>query len=602
MARPATDQLDLFGMDLPAVVDLAPEEAIDSRPSIELAAPDPELASHRVGARHEQHLGLKGDRKRGGVYYTPPDVVEHLLDLTLEPILDGCGASVERLRALRVLDPSSGSGNFLAAVGERLKGRLEHAGLAPSDAAAIAYGECLVGIDIDPAAVELCVQSLVHAGRGVVEASQMREHILCADALELAAEADGLLGVSAWRSLKASVGASEGFDLVMGNPPFLSQLAAETVRDEQYSTRIRQRFGAAVAGLTDTAVLFLLLAVDSAKPAGGVACLIQPISVLSTRDAAGARAAVLARSGMSAAWICEEKIFDASVRVCAPVLVRGSDPHEVSLLHNRTFAPSGSVPATALAGATWSSLLATTKGVPERVLRQRDAVRDIATATADFRDQYYGLRGCVIDDADAADGTFPPLVTSGLLDPAHILWGSRTTKFDKVTYAFPRVDLSRLEPRLQDWARSRLRPKLMLATQTKVLEAAVDVAGRFIPSVPVVTVTAEDPADLWRLGALLSSPPITLVAARRHIGSALSSDALKLGASDVLDLPLPADREAWSAAATHFELASITASEEVRLVELRESARLMCAAFGLDDDQELLSWWSARLPGPRLKR
>lgn len=602
MVRPTTDQLDLFAIEPAEAVDSAPVAPVASRLAVDRPAADPELASHRVGERHERHLELSGDRKRGGAYYTPPDVVERLLDIALEPTLDKIGASVERLRSLRVLDPSSGSGNFLAAVAERLDCRLQSAGLAPSDAAAIAYGECIVGIDVDPAAVKLCVESLVHASRGVVDVSRMQEHIFCTDALELVAEADGLLGASAWQSLKDSVGASEGFDLVIGNPPFLSQLASETVRDEQYTSRIRQRFGDAVAGLTDTAVLFLLLAVDSAKPEGGVACLIQPISMLSTRDAAGARAGVLARSGMSTAWICEEKVFDASVRVCAPVFVRGEHPTEVTLFHNRTFAPAGSVPATALASATWSSLLATTKGVPERTLRQRSSVRDIAMATADFRDQYYGLRGCVVDDADADDATLPPLVTSGLLDPALILWGSRTTKFDKVNYEFPRVDVTRLDPRLQEWAQSRLRPKLMLATQTKVLEAAVDLAGRFIPSVPVVTVTTDDPANLWRLGALLSSPPITLVAARRHIGSALSSDALKLGASDVLDLPLPEIDEAWLQAARHFEQASLAGSADVRSAELRRSAELMCAAFGLEDDSELLSWWSARLPAPRPKR
>lgn len=602
MARSATDQLDLFAMDLVEAVDLEPVATASPRSTVDPAAPDPELAAHRVGARHEQHLELSGDRKRGGVFYTPPDVVDHLLDLALEPILDACGASVDRLSAVRVLDPSCGSGNFLAAVGGRLQRRLQHAGLSPSSAAARAYGECLVGIDIDPVAAALCVESLVHASGGGVDGEQMRQHIFCTDALELAAEGDGLLGTSAWQSLKDSVGARDGFDLVIGNPPFLSQLAAETVRDEQYTARIRQRFGDAVAGLTDTAVLFLMLAVESAQPDGGVACLIQPISVLSTRDAAGARAAALARSGMSAAWICEEKVFDASVRVCAPVFVRGTTPTNVMLLRGRAFEPAGSVPATTLAGNSWSPLLATAKGVPERNLRTRDSVREIAMATADFRDQYYGLRGCVVDDDAADDAAFPPLATSGLLDPAHILWGSRTTKFDKVTYEFPRVDMGRLAPRLQEWAQSRLRPKLMLATQTKVLEAVVDFTGRFIPSVPVVTVTTEDPADLWRLGALLSSPPITLVAARRHIGSALSSDALKLGASDVLGLPLPDDADAWLQAAQHFERASFATSADARWAELRRSAELMCAAFGLQDDRELLSWWSDRMPTPRPKR
>lgn len=589
----SVEQLDLFAVELPT------QEADHV---VEPAAFDPELASHRVGARHEQLLELSGERKRGGVYYTPPDVVANLLTLALDPLLDACGDDLTRVCGLRILDPACGSGNFLSAAGDRIRQRLEALGLPRPDAAVVAYGECLVGIDIDQAAVDICVMSLVHASHGAASPDALRGRIFCADALEVVAEEDGLFGTISWRSLKNDAGTAEGFDLVIGNPPFLSQLASDTARSEAYTARLRRRFGSAVAGLTDTAVLFLILALEAAKAADGVACLIQPISVLSTRDAAGAREAVLQRSGMRAAWICEDKVFDASVRVCALVLVRGQAPPVVELLHNRAFAAAGSVAAGELEGPTWSVLLAATKGVPERQLSVDGAVRDLASATADFRDQYYGLRGCVVDVQDADDVEYPPLVTSGLLDPAQVLWGSRSTKFDKATFQYPRVDISRLEPRLQDWARSRLRPKLMLATQTKVLEVFVDASGQYLPSVPVLTITADHVENLWCLGALLSSPPVTLLAARRHLGAALSSEALKLSASDVLDLPLPANRGAWSEAAQYFEGATRATAPAVRCAELAKSARLMCEAFGLKDDAELMDWWSRRLPMRRAVR
>ncbi|MBI1844990.1 MAG: N-6 DNA methylase, partial [Actinobacteria bacterium] len=579
-------------LDLFAAESMAPE----ADRVVEPEALDPELASHRVGARHEQLLEMSGERKRGGVYYTPPDVVANLLTLALDPLLDACGDDLSWVCGLRILDPACGSGNFLSAAGDRIRQRLEALGVPRPEAAAVAYGECLVGIDIDQAAVDLCVTSLAHASHGTVTVNVLQGRIFCADALEVVAEEDGLFSTCSWQSLKNDVGAAEGFDLVIGNPPFLSQLASETARSEAYTARLRGRFGSAVAGLTDTAVLFLILAVEAAKAADGVACLIQPISVLSTRDASGAREIVLQRSGMRAAWICEDKVFDASVRVCAVVLVRGQTPPVVELLHNRAFAAAGSVAAGELEGPTWSVLLAATKGVPERQLRVDGAVRDLASATADFRDQYYGLRGCVVDVQDADDFEYPPLVTSGLLDPAQVPWGSRSTKFAKATFQYPRVDISRLEPRLQEWARSRLRPKLMLATQTKVLEAFVDASGQYLPSVPVLSITADHVEDLWCLGALLSSPPVTLLAARRHLGAALSSEALKLSASDVLDLPLPADRDAWSEAAQYFERATRATVPAVRFAELAKSARLMCEAFGLKDDAELMDWWSHRLP------
>ncbi|MGH9149627.1 MAG: N-6 DNA methylase [Acidimicrobiales bacterium] len=235
---------------------------------------DPELAAHRVGELHERRLELAGDRKRGGVYYTPPDVVEHLLDMALDPILQDCGDSVDRVRALRVLDPACGSGNFLSAAGDRIRQRLEVLGTPASQAAAAAFGGCLVGIDIDPAAVGLCVASLAHASRGTVTEAAMSDQIHCADTLGLVAAEAALLRSFSWQRIKGDVGVPEGFDLVIGNPPFLSQLASETARSEECTARLRQRFGPSVAGLTDTAVLFLVLAVDAAKSTDGVICLI----------------------------------------------------------------------------------------------------------------------------------------------------------------------------------------------------------------------------------------------------------------------------------------------------------------------------------------
>lgn len=587
----ASAQLDLFA---------ARPAAVESTPSRD--EPMGERAAHQVGALHEQALERAGERKRGGAYYTPPDVVERLLDLCLEPILtERSKQGVDAVSALRVLDPACGSGNFLVAVASRVQRALENLGLSSTEAARRAFGECVAGIDIDATAVGLCRSSLAHASRATVSEEALHEHVICADTLAIGADEDVLFQSEAlsWRQVFELTGCRGGYDLVVGNPPFLSQLASETVRSEDYAAAVGRRLGDAVAGLTDTAVLFLLLASEVAEQSGGAVCLIQPISFLSARDAAAARAQLLGTCGLRSLWICEEKVFDASVRVCAPVLVPGQRFEETTLHQNRDFRAVGTANVSSLQHGTWSALLATSKGVPERAVATNGTVGDIAAATADFRDQYYGLRGCVVDQREADDSEYPPLITSGLIDPGALLWGERNTKFDKTSYECPRVDVAKLEPRLQQWATEKLRPKLLLATQTKVLEAAVDDRGRFLPSVPVISVTVDDPANLWMLGALLTSPPVTLVAARRHLGAALSTEALKLSASDLLSLPLPADESSWSLAAKHFQRACESTDAANRRAELTATAEMMCAAYGLEKDDELLHWWSARMPRPR---
>ncbi|MBL8566572.1 MAG: N-6 DNA methylase [Hyphomicrobiaceae bacterium] len=55
-------------------------------------------------------------RKAGGVYYTPSHIVDFIVRQTLAPLLEGkTPAQVSGARALRILDPSCGSGSFLIA-------------------------------------------------------------------------------------------------------------------------------------------------------------------------------------------------------------------------------------------------------------------------------------------------------------------------------------------------------------------------------------------------------------------------------------------------------------------------------------------------------
>ncbi len=579
---------------------LDPSELGSSRESFEHPmSEDFRQVSHLAGVAHQQALETSGRRKRGGSYYTPPDVVSGLLDLALDPILElRTRQGLKAARAIRVIDPACGSGNFLLAVGDRIRRCLETLGVDAREAARAAFGECVTGIDIDETAVGLCRESLLQASEGAAPESAVNDHVFCADALEIGADQRSRFTADTldWNDVFELAGCNGGYDLVIGNPPFLSQLATETTRTEDYASRVLEQFSDAATALTDTAVLFLLLGHKVARRDMGIVCLIQPMSVLSARDATPARSKLLDDCQLQALWTCEEAVFDASVRVCAPLLRRGSDSDRVSLYAGRDFRPVGEA---AITGSSWSGLLASSQGIPDRKTRSQGTVADIASATADFRDQYYGLRGCVMDRREASDIEFPRLVTSGLIDPATVLWGKRRTKFDKATFEFPRVDVARLEPRLREWVTEGLRPKLMLATQTRVLEVVVDEFGIYLASVPVISVSVNDFDDLWRLGALLTSPPVTLIAARRHLGAALNTEALKLSASDVLKLPLPEDDSHWSLAAEHFMSASRSLEPSARDVQLLASAEAMCAAYGLSNDVELLDWWRYRLPKPR---
>ena len=138
-------------------------------------------------------------------------------------------------------------------------------------------------------------------------------------------------------------------------------------------------------------------------------------------------------------------------------------------------------------------------------------------------------------------------------------------------------------------------PKLLVATQTPVLEVLPDEAGVLLPSVPVITVVPKT-ISLWHAAALLTGPALTAWAAARHLGASLSTSALKLSARQIADLPLPPPSAAWDSAAAHAEAAFRSGSAGQRSVHLRRLAERMCEAFDIEDAAELIAWWSNRLP------
>jgi hypothetical protein len=248
---------------------------------------------------------------------------------------------------------------------------------------------------------------------------------------------------------------------------------------------------------------------------------------------------------------------------------RGGHALRVARTYGAAFTAAGSIepPLT----GPWSTLVADLVGVPAVEVSTRRVLGDIAAATADFRDQYYGLIGAVSDDGDG-----PPLVTSGLIDMGASAWGARPARFAKTAYRAPRVALDRLTPELRDWATRRLVPKVLVATQTPVIEAVVDATGAWLPSVPVITVTGADP---WSVAAVLSSPVASAWLAARTLGTGLSPSVLRPTARLLMSLPVP-DRP-WD-----------KATALLREGDLLGAAHAMGDAYGTHDAD---AWWRARI-------
>ena len=206
------------------------------------AALDPLEAGYTIGLLY---TGMMPDRLRSkvGAYYTPPKLCERLLDMASDAGVDWSSA--------RVLDPACGGGAFLAPVALRMADSLKEL-----DARAVlkSIQGRLMGFELDPFAAWMS-QVLLDVALGEhyrAAGERLRSVVRVCDSLDR--------GES-----------REGFDLVVGNPPY----GRITL-----SSRLRAKYRRSLYGHANLYGVFTDLALRFARE-GGVIAYVTPTSFLS---------------------------------------------------------------------------------------------------------------------------------------------------------------------------------------------------------------------------------------------------------------------------------------------------------------------------------
>ncbi|MGE3621470.1 MAG: N-6 DNA methylase [Acidimicrobiia bacterium] len=542
LARIAAGLAGSASVELPdglALWELAGGRPAKARPQ---RAEDPARA---LGAALEKRL-TASERQRGA-HYSPAVLAARLAELALPRVEVG--------RPPFVCDPACGAGSLLLAAAERIAG----AGVPRRRI----VEDLVFGADVDPLSVAVTEAALALWSGGVAPAAG---HLVVADPL--------VDGTHAWRA------APDGFDAVVGNPPFQGQLARATARSRLDAEVLRSRFGPeVVTPYVDTAALFLLAAADMTARGGRVA-LVQPASVAAARDAAPVRRALAARAAVVELWAPAARLFAASVHVCVPVLEVGRRGR-----------------------SDWARMVARARGVPAVRLAGGTTVGQVARVVAGFRDEYYGLAAHVreADPVGPDDGW--PLVTSGVIDLGRCRWGERPVRFAKRLWDRPVVDRAAVDAdggRAAALLRRTGGPKVVVASQTKVVEVAVDEAGTWAPCTPVISVVpgagegsgrpGGPVPGTWELATALAAPPTVAWLLDHTEGTGLQPGALRVTAPLLALVPLPVDGEAWREAARALSGG-----------DLAGFAVAASAAHGLQGSAAaaVVDWWWARLPADR---
>lgn len=181
------------------------------------------------------------ERKLSGCYYTP----NHLTDYTLR--MAGLADDPE-LIGKRFLDPASGRGNFLLSIADILIASLKRRHANPGEIITIVC-QSLYGFDINPEDVKIAKKKLYLRLADLISEAQQSEknfnvprfHIYSTDSLDLldfdtSAEAVG-------RIKRRSGEFINGFDYIVGNPPFISIKYLPRDKAAKYRKAFRLAYG-----------------------------------------------------------------------------------------------------------------------------------------------------------------------------------------------------------------------------------------------------------------------------------------------------------------------------------------------------------------------
>lgn len=230
------------------------------------------------------------DAPRSGTVYTPAFLVRRMVRAAVSLWLDsrlphyGSGEEAALLKNIRVLDLSTGAGAFAMGMLQELVRRRKR--LEPecpeADLIRSILEENIYGVDISPEALDVArfrfqCALLAAGGEGV-----FRDHLLCGDSLDLTAG-----GV--WRQGLAAVMKGGGFDLVIGNPPFVG----EKGNRELFARLKSSPLASFCSSRMDYWYVFACVGLDALRP-GGVMHLVVPNKWMANAGAAPLRRKLMA--------------------------------------------------------------------------------------------------------------------------------------------------------------------------------------------------------------------------------------------------------------------------------------------------------------------
>ena len=249
-----------------------------------------------LGNIYEQYLGHilkktdkraklaegKAHRKEQGIYYTPTYVVDYIVKNTVGELAKDKKFD---LKNVKILDPACGSGSFLmkafdylVTLDKKKNGEVDQTKFDLSGASA-SYGRKveilknnIFGVDLDPKAVEIAqLNLLLKAAEKKHRLPTLQENIKVGNSL---IDDPAIAGNRAfkWEEQFNEIIADGGFDVVIGNPPYIPIESFSDKDKEYYFSKYKSPYRK-----FDTVILFVEKGLSLLKE-GGLISFIVPLT------------------------------------------------------------------------------------------------------------------------------------------------------------------------------------------------------------------------------------------------------------------------------------------------------------------------------------
>jgi methylase of polypeptide subunit release factors len=494
-------------------------------------------------------------RKANGVFYTPPALVRYIVSKTLGPMLAETPASSRRPR---ILDPACGDGAFLV---EAFRYLQLQAATGSARSASSVFLKQIFGVDIDATALATARQRLVRLAAVAEEGDrllpstrmdmesrverQLRQGdaLLAFDDMQLPEVplAEGCRPLAWTREFPEVFANSEaGFDVIVGNPPYVNIRRLTRTRGDAVKTYLRSRYACA-RGAYDVYVLFVERAFQLLRP-GGYCGLVVPNKIAAADYARACRSLLLQRASLQEILDVSEMQAFPDAGVYPYVIIWRKEPprrvHQVVFSQARSPASLSRPKVTlrvrqdALCAETGFPLepsLDVETRVPSLPLAE---IADLHSGTTGFVAQQVAQSLAEREDFEGADAF--EFIVSGNIDRYRVRTGD--VRYMKRDFRRPvlAADCGLLSSNKRQLYRG---PKIVVAGMTRRLEAAWDAGGL---SLGVQVYAAQPRQDPWFILGLLNSKLISYLYRLRFPAKHLAGGFLAINKRQLGQLPIRA--------------------------------------------------------------